>query len=232
MVIGGLQKISLIDFPGKVSCVLFFSGCNFDCPYCHNPELAKGEPQNNGFLSEEQIFNFLASRRDLLDGVVISGGEPTIQDDLLSICEKVKQLGYSVKVDTNGSRPGVIRRLLKEGFVDYIAMDIKTDPFDYSPVIKKAIEPEDIFSSIRIIMASAINYEFRTTCIRPFVNESVVERISQFIEGAMLYVLQRFNPAVMLHPEFFQNNEIGYDDQKLNQLKSIAEPMVDRCIIR
>ncbi|KKL07695.1 hypothetical protein LCGC14_2583430, partial [marine sediment metagenome] len=154
------------------------------------------------------------------------------QDDLLSICEKVKQLGYSVKVDTNGSRPGVIRRLLKEGFVDYIAMDIKTDPFDYSPVIKKAIEPEDIFSSIRIIMASAINYEFRTTCIRPFVNEGVVERISQYIEGAMLYVLQRFHPAVMLHPEFFQNNEIGYDDQKLNYLKSIAEPWVDRCIIR
>ena len=114
--------------------------------------------------------------------MVFSGGEPTIQDDLLSICEKVKQLGYSVKVDTNGSRPEVIRHLLKEGFVDYIAMDIKTDPFDYSPVIKNEIEPDDIFSSIRIIMASAINYEFRTTCIRPFVNESVVERIAQYIK--------------------------------------------------
>ncbi|MAF33495.1 MAG: anaerobic ribonucleoside-triphosphate reductase activating protein [Desulfobacterales bacterium] len=232
MVIGGLQKNSLIDFPGKVSCVLFFSGCNFDCPYCHNPELSKGEPQNKSFLSEEHIFSFLASRRGLLDGVVFSGGEPTIQDDLLSICEKVKQLGYSVKVDTNGSRPEVIRHLLKEGFVDYIAMDIKTDPFDYSPVIKNEIEPDDIFSSIRIIMASAINYEFRTTCIRPFVNESVVERIAQYIKGSMLYALQRFHPAVMLHPEFFQNNEIGYNDQKLNYLKSIAEPWVDKCIIR
>lgn len=232
MVIGGLQKISLIDFPEKVSCVIFFSGCNFDCPYCHNPQLAKGEAQRSGFLSESQIFRFLESRKGLLDGVVLSGGEPTIQDDLLSICKKVKQLGFAVKVDTNGSRPGVIRRLLKEGFVDYIAMDIKTDPLSYSPVIKKNIEPDDIFSSIRIIMTSSINYEFRTTCVRPFVNENVVKRISECIKGAMLYALQRFHPAAMLHPEFFQNNEIGYDDQNLSYLQSIAEPLVDKCIIR
>jgi pyruvate formate lyase activating enzyme len=135
MVLGGLQKSSLIDYPGKISCVLFLSGCNFACPYCHNPDLAMGCVAAN--ISEDSIYDFLERRREFLDGVVISGGEPTIQKDLIQLCRKIKQMGYPVKLDTNGSRPRVVQILIEEGLVDYIAMDIKTDTARYSSLMKK-----------------------------------------------------------------------------------------------
>jgi len=232
MVFGGLQKNSLIDYPGKISCVLFTSGCNFDCPYCHNPELAKGCAKYSPFSTEKGVYDFLDSRKAFLDGVVISGGEPTLQKDLVSLCEKVKNMGYPVKLDTNGSRPRVIKQLIDNGLVDYIAMDIKTDPFNYSPLIKKDCKPDNIISSIRIIMESELPYEFRTTCIKPIVNKHVIESISRRIKGAMLYVLQQFQNTDVLHPEFFQENEESYGCDELFHLKSIAQPWVQTCIIR
>ena len=135
---GGLQKYSLIDFPGKVSCVLFLSGCNFDCPYCHNPDLVRGEQLCSSSKDEAEIYAFLERRKGLLDGVVISGGEPTLVEDLAPLCEKIKGMGYPVKMDTNGSRPKVIKRLTDESLVDYIAMDIKTAPSRYATLVKKA----------------------------------------------------------------------------------------------
>ena len=131
MRIGGLQKSSLIDYPGKVSSVIFCVGCNFDCPYCHNPELVTGCSACPADLSDEKIFDFLRQRVGFLDGVVISGGEPTLQKDLVDICTRVKALGYPVKMDTNGSRPKVLQRLIEEDLVDYIAMDLKTGPLQY-----------------------------------------------------------------------------------------------------
>jgi len=232
MVFGGLQKNSLIDYPGKLSCVLFLSGCNFDCPYCHNPDLAKGYPVSHSYLNENSIYEFLEGRKHFLDGVVVSGGEPTLHKDLLFICEKIKQLGYPVKLDTNGSRPEVLKTLIDRGLVDYIAMDIKTDPFEYSPFIRKDHDPNQIISCIHFIMESSIPYEFRTTCIKPFVNDRIVEQIARYIEGSELYALQRFNHTEVLHPEFFQNNECQFDDDELLNLKSIAEPWVQTCIIR
>ena len=134
MLLGGLQKISLIDYPGKISCVMFSSGCNFDCPYCHNPQLARGCQVGTPYSDENQLYPYLKRRRTVIDGVVISGGEPTIQKDLFSTCLMLKQLGYPVKLDTNGSRPRIIRQLLNKKLVDYIAMDIKTDPPNYLAV--------------------------------------------------------------------------------------------------
>ncbi len=232
MYLGGLQKNSLIDYPGKISCVLFLSGCNFDCPYCHNPELARGWGGGWHLSNEYLLYRFLKSRRTFLDGVVISGGEPTIQPDLFSYCEKIKQLGYSVKLDTNGSRPRVLRRLLKEKLVDYIAMDIKTDPLNYSPIIKRYCNPIQILSSIHIIMDSAPAYEFRTTCVKPLVNEAVVENIGRLIKGAKRYALQRFHNVNILHPEFFLKNGKAHRDDELVGLKSIAEPWVAECVMR
>ena len=232
MVFGGLQKNSLIDYPGKISCVLFTSGCNFDCPYCHNPELAKGCASYSPFSTESGVYDFLDSRKAFLDGVVISGGEPTLQKDLVSLCEKVKNMGYPVKLDTNGSRPQVIKQLIDNGLVDYIAMDIKTDPFNYSPLIKKNCKPDNIISSISIIMESDLAYEFKTTCIKPIVNKNVIESISRRIKGAMLYALQQFQNTDVLHPEFFQENEEPYDYDELLDFKSIAQPWVERCIVR
>ena len=232
MVFGGLQKNSLIDYPGKISCVLFTSGCNFDCPYCHNPDLAKGCASYSPFATESGVYDFLDSRKEFLDGVVISGGEPTLQKDLVSLCEKVKNMGYPVKLDTNGSRPLVIKQLIDNGLVDYIAMDIKTDPFNYSPLIKKNCKPDNIISSISIIMESDLAYEFKTTCIKPIVNKNVIESISRRIKGAMLYALQQFQNTDVLHPEFFQENEEPFDHDELLHFKSIAKPWVKRCIVR
>ncbi len=232
MVLGGLQKNSLIDYPGKVSSVLFLSGCNFDCPYCHNPALAKGSPLLSPPVDEETVYDFLESRRSFLDGVVISGGEPTLHKGLVTLCEKIKQMGYPVKLDTNGSRPQVIKTLADEGLVDYISMDVKTDPFRYSPLTKEDYTPERILSSIKIIMESNLPHEFKTTCIKPLVDVSVIETISRLIEGSDLYALQRFQRTEVLHPEFFEKNEYLIDENELMRLKSVAEPWVKRCIIR
>ena len=232
MLLGGLQKNSLIDYPGKVSCVLFVSGCNFDCPYCHNPDLVKGSSRPTSSLDVTAAYDFLETRKGFLDGVVISGGEPTLQKGLVALCERVKDMGYPVKLDTNGSRPQVITQLIDNGLVDYIAMDIKTDVFHYSPLIKNHIDPDDLFASIRIIMESALAYEFRTTCVKPLVNAHVIQNIVKNIKGAMLYALQRFNHTEILHPEFFQENGAGHDDGELMHLRSIAEPWVNRCIVR
>ena len=232
MFFGGIQKNSLIDFPGKISCVLFVSGCNFECPYCHNPDLVRGNLSPTSGLDENSVCDFLEMRKGLLDGVVISGGEPTLQGGLLPFCEKLKEMGYPVKLDTNGTRPQVIGKLIDEGLVDYIAMDIKTDPFHYSPVITKRYSPADILESIRIIMESMETYEFRTTCVKPIVDVNVIGKIGRVIEGAMLYALQDFQKTRLLRPEFFEEKGSGYDTNGLQRLKSAAEQWVNKCIIR
>ena len=232
MIFGGLQKNSLIDFPEKMSCVLFLSGCNFDCPYCHNPDLAKGRPATPSPLDEAWVCDFLDRHRGFLDGVVISGGEPTLQEELPALCKKIKQMGYPVKLDTNGSRPQVIESLIDGGLVDYIAMDIKTDPFQYAPFIVKDCNPDHILTSIRLIMDSSLDYEFRTTCVKPIVDEKGIENIATLIDGADSYVLQRFRPSSVLHPEFFQETGGDYDEEDLLSLKSIAESWVNECVTR
>ena len=228
----GLQKNSFIDYPGKISCVLFLSGCNFNCPYCHNPELAKGYAEFPHSMKESKLYDFLEKHRGFLDGVVISGGEPTLQKDLFWLCEKIKSMGYPVKMDTNGSRPRVIASLIDKKLVDYVAMDIKTYPLHYSPLIKKDCDPNDILSSIRIIMESGLPYEFKTTCIKPLVDEQVVEKISHLIDGAMLYVLQQFRKTEVLHPEFFRKDMYNYSDDELAHLRDIAAVQVGKCIVR
>lgn len=232
MHIGGLLKNTMIDYPGKLSCGIFLSGCNFDCPYCHNPDLAKGCSGSDAETSPRNVFRFIETRKGFLDGVVISGGEPTLQEDLFDLCRRIKKMGYAVKLDTNGSRPQVIKRLLTEGLIDYIAMDLKTDPILYATYIKTDCNMAAILSSIEIIMTSAVAYEFRTTCVKPIVTAQIVENICRFIKGARLYALQRFHKSEMLRPEFFKDTNYEYGDEELRQLKAIAEPYVEQCIIR
>ncbi|MGD8986231.1 MAG: anaerobic ribonucleoside-triphosphate reductase activating protein [Desulfobacteraceae bacterium] len=232
MLLGGLQKYSLIDFPGKVSCVLFLSGCNFDCPYCHNPDLVKGNLLCSSPLEESGVYQFLERRKGLLDGIVISGGEPTLAEDLAPLCEKIKGMGYPVKLDTNGSRPQVLKHLIDEGLVDYIAMDIKTAPSQYATFVKKDYDSTHIPASIQIIMESSLPHEFRTTCVKPFVDRGIIECVAKSIRGANRYVLQRFNDTRILHPEFFKEVDPGYDMDELMFLQSIAEPWVKECIVR
>jgi pyruvate formate lyase activating enzyme len=230
MIIGGLQKTSLIDYPGKVSCVCFVSGCNFRCPYCHNPDLI--HQPGKAFLEESEFFAFIRERRGFLDGVVVSGGEPTLQNDLPAFAGRIKREGYAVKLDTNGSHPRMIQELIAKGLVDYLAMDIKTDPSLYPLFMRSDADPECIRSSIKLIMASGIPHEFRTTCVRPIVAAETVETIGRLIQGCSLYVLQQVNPVKVLQPDFFKNRKAGYDQEEMMQLKSIAEPWVENCMVR
>jgi pyruvate formate lyase activating enzyme len=233
MRIGGIQKNSLIDYPSKISCVVFASGCNFDCPYCHNPALVR-PPPDSLLVDVGHVVSFLKNRTTLLDGVVISGGEPTLQKELFDFCQQVKSMGYPVKIDTNGSAPQVIKKLIDKHLVDYIAMDVKTDPKRYSPQIAKAIDPAAIFSSIRTIIESGIAHEFRTTCVKSIVNNNDIRTIAQLIRGADLYVLQKvqYPRPPVLHPEFFCNNDWQYDHHEIEKFRETASELVRICLIR
>jgi pyruvate formate lyase activating enzyme len=232
MKFGGLQKNSFIDFPGKVSCVLFLKGCNFDCPYCHNPDLIKSGADSPVPLEEGQFFDFLKDRKKMLDGVVISGGEPTLHKDLPLLCQKIKDMGFVLKLDTNGSRPKRIQEIIGKRLVDYIAMDIKTDPRQYGPCVKKDFDPTSVLASIRVIMESNLPYEFRTTCVKKIVDEEKINNISREIRGARLYALQKYHPTKILHPEFFDQTEVGFADDTMARFQSIASDWVQECIVR
>ena len=229
MIIGGLQKTSIIDYPGKVSCVLFCAGCNFRCPYCHNPELISVAVSPR--LSPEQFFAFIEQRRSFLDGVVVTGGEPTLNDDILTLCRGIKEKGLAVKLDTNGSRPVMIEKLLAAGVIDYIAMDVKARPADYVQLAGKNFDCDRIRASIKIIKHSGLPYEFRTTCVRPFVDEAVIRRIAELVSGAPLYVLQRCRLQRVLAPDFFAGTQ-PFTDKELEAFREIAAPRVGRCYIR
>ena len=231
MHLGGLQKSSLIDYPGKLSSVVFLSGCNFDCPFCHNPALARGSTAWPTDLTASNIFSFLKQRQGFLDGVVISGGEPTLQCGLEDFCRQIKAFGFPVKLDTNGSRPEVLERLIDLKLVDYVAMDLKTDPVLYKSYIKADCSPDPLLDSIRILMAAGIDYEFRTTCVKPIVTLETIENISRLIQGARLYTLQRFRSNNLLHPEFFGGVVNEYSDEELTQLRAVAEKRVKKCVI-
>ncbi len=231
MILAGLQKNSFIDFPGKISCVLFTTGCNFICPYCHNPDLAQGEYPAR--FETTEVLAFLKSRQGMLEGVTITGGEPTLDRGIFDLCRAVKSLGYPVKLDTNGSRPGVIRQLLDQQLVDFVAMDIKAPLDSYGHFCPNPKIHERLAASIRMIMKSTTACEFRTTCAKPFVNAAVVETIAKTIEGAACYVLQPFNRrAVCLDPEFNHRQDPTIFADEMQRLKVLAEPFVDRCIIR
>lgn len=190
--IAGLQKTALVDYPGKLSCVLFSSGSHLECADCHNPGLVNQEFLNGPYLINKTIHAFLSKRNGLLDGIVISGGEPTLHEDLVSFCEDIKKMDFLLKLDTSGSRRKVIKRLIEEDLVDYLTTDMKTDPFQYSTVIIKHYDPRQILWSVQLIMESSPPDKFRTTCPEPIIDERIIEIIEKTIKGGSPYVLQKF----------------------------------------
>lgn len=231
MVVAGLQKNSLIDFPGKLSAVVFITGCNFSCPYCHNPELARGDyPQRIPF---DELLEFLSCRRTLLDGVVITGGEPTLWRHLPDLCKAVRDLDLAVKLDTNGSRPEVLRKIIADGLVDYIAMDIKSSLDNYAPPLCNRTAGPKVKQSIQILMHSDVDYEFRTTCAPPFVDETIFEKIALEIQNARRYVLQPLRRESVLDPDFFdQDTDFFFSKAQMDQFQSVVAPLVPSCSIR
>ena len=235
MHIGGFQKNSLIDFPGAIACVVFTPGCNFTCPYCHNPDLAAGSATGTGGGSwtRAEVTAFLEKRKGMLQGVAITGGEPTLQDDLEDFIKQARDMGYKVKLDSNGTRPRVLERLLDQELVDYLAMDIKTDLAHYPMVMKNKNHVDRIRESIGLIMAKARDYEFRTTCVRPFITPDIMEQIAGEISGATRYVLQKCSRNVdILDPEFLDDPTRFFTDDQMTALKEIIAPAVREVRIR
>ncbi len=234
MNIGGFQKNSLIDFPETIASVVFTQGCNFICPYCHNPDLVVSPLKRADHLyDEKKIFKFLEKRKGFLEGVVITGGEPTLQKDLILFCEKVKTMGYKIKLDSNGTRPEILETLFNDELVDYIAMDIKTNLENYNLVISEKFDVQKIEKSISRLMEKAPLYEFRTTCSRPFINKKKMNDIGKMIKGAKKYILQKCSRNVkVLDPEFLKSDDDFFSDKQMLELKAIADKYVVSSIIR
>ena len=192
MNIAGVQKVTLLDYPGKVACEIFTQGCNFECPFCQNSSLIP--ITNTGEFSEEEIFEYLVLRKKILDGVVITGGEPTVQKDLKGFIKKIKDLGLLVKLDTNGGNPKVLQELIDEDLVDYVAMDIKNIFNKYNITAGKKINLDNIKKSIEILKASKIDYEFRTTIIKEMHSLDDIVSICKLVGNAKYY-LQNFEDS-------------------------------------
>jgi len=228
MLIGGLQRFSLIDYPGKISAVVFTQGCNFRCPYCHNPELVSFNRE--GLIEENYILSFLEERRGKIDGVVLTGGEPTLQSDLVDFLREIKNLGFLVKLDTNGSCPEIIEELLEAKLLNYIAMDVKASLENYSEIINVKVDIEKIKRSIDIIMHSGVSYEFRTTIVKSQLKRDDILKIGESIRSAELYVLQSFRPTKTLDPNFLK--ETSYTKEELEDIASSLKKLVKRTIVR
>ncbi|MDR2812446.1 MAG: anaerobic ribonucleoside-triphosphate reductase activating protein [Puniceicoccales bacterium] len=202
MQIGGIQRFSSIDFPGHLAAVVFTIGCNFRCPFCHNLELVTGEANT---VSEKSVLEFLSTRTRQLEGVVISGGEPTLQQDLSDFVGKIRSFGFHVKLDTNGTHPDVLKYLMLRQMLDFVAMDIKHIWSRYAYAVGlQSMVIEKIQQSAALIMASDIDYEFRTTVIKDFHDPQDIITISKQIRGAKRYVVQKFIPDKTLHTAFRQ----------------------------
>lgn len=180
MKISGLQKMTLLDYPGKVACTVFLAGCNFRCPFCHNGELLDGTAE--AVMEEQEFLMFLSKRKGLLDAVCVSGGEPTLQPGLGQLLENIKAMGYLTKLDTNGSRPEVLKDLVARGLVDYVAMDIKNSPQRYGETAGAALKLEQLEESIRFLTQGHVDYEFRTTVVAQLHDEESILQMGEWVK--------------------------------------------------
>ena len=228
MIIGGLQKISLVDYPGRSAAVIFTQGCNMRCGYCHNPELVLPERYCDT-VPLEDVMGFLERRRGKLDAVVISGGEPTMQSDLAEFAHNIKEMGFLVKIDSNGTNPDVLKKIIDAKDVDFIAMDIKAPLLKYFAVTARPVDCAAIARSVRLIMSSGLQHEFRTTVVKGTLDIEDFEQIGAFIKGSMRFAVQKFSPAKTLNPNFAR--KFAYSDDEMQQIKSILEKYVKFCTI-
>ncbi len=228
MKIGALQKTSLIDYPGEICAIVFTVGCNFRCPYCHNPELVRGSIKD---MDMDGLFDFLKKRAGKLSAVSITGGEPTIHSDLIDFIKEIRLLGYEkIKLDTNGTNPKILEELIQERLVTYIAMDIKAPLDRYGAVTGYEYDIGLIEKSIDIIKNSRIDYEFRTTVIEGFVEKEDVLLIADLIKGAKAYYIQRFIPSKALNESFLSKRSIS--NEELDEIRQKIGKMFDIFEIR
>jgi len=228
MVFGGIEKFTLIDYPGKIACMVYTIGCNFRCPYCHNPELVDETTEVR--ISERELFDFLETRRGMLEGVVITGGEPTMHADLPRVMRDIKDRGFLVKLDSNGTNPQMLEDAIADKLVDFIAMDMKAPLASYGQAVARPVDIKAIRRSIALIMASGVDYEFRTTIVKSMLSKEDIRQIGEEIRGAKQYVLQKFIPTKLLNPQFLK--KVSYSDEELKEFKEMLTPYVEHCSIR
>jgi len=228
MQIAGIQKTTLVDYPGKIAATVFTRGCSFRCPFCHNPELVVPE-KFLPLISEDEILDFLESRIGKLQAVCITGGEPTLQKDLPEFIHKLKEMDYLVKLDSNGWNPEILEKNIKSEEIDYIAMDIKSSLEKYSLTTGTKVNIENIQKSIKLIMESGIDYEFRTTVCHPLHEVADFEKIGEMISGAKRYFIQNFVKSK--HVDEHENFE-SFSDIELKEAKEIMEKYIKEVKIR
>lgn len=210
MKIGGIQKTTFLDYPDKMACVIFTVGCNMRCPFCHNRDLVSA--LNVEEIKENEVLDFLKSRKKILEGVVISGGEPTLQPDLFDFIKKIKEMGYLVKLDTNGLNSGILKGLIDKKMIDFIAMDIKADWNNYDKATGVRINLQEIRKSIMLIEKSGIAYQFRSTIVRGIHDKEIVGRMKKEFPDL---VLQKFRPNNCLDPKFL--TVLPWSDEEWNE---------------
>jgi pyruvate formate lyase activating enzyme len=216
MQIGGFQKVSLIDYPKHLSAIIWTAGCNFRCPFCYNRDLIFGGAPS---IIEEKIFSYLKKRQKILEAVVITGGEPTVQGDLKKFIKKVKKLGYLIKIDTNGTNPNMLKELLDEKLIDYIAMDIKAPKNKYSILAGVKVNIKNIGKSVKIIQKQAPDYEFRTTVVPDLLKKKDILDIAKWLKGSRRYILQQFQKP----SDLIDRNLNGLKPYKAKFLKDLLK---------
>ncbi len=230
MIFGGLQKLTLIDYPGRLAATVFTVGCNFLCPYCHNPELVDPKKiKNQPKVSEQEILDFLTTRQGLLEGVCITGGEPTLFSDLPEFIKKIKDLGFLVKLDSNGSNPQMLAKLLAANLVDFIAMDIKAPLEKYKKIVGDKVVLENIQRSTELVR-QAPDYEFRTTVLPSLLSSKDILSIGRWLQGSKKYYLQQFKPFKTLDPAFMDAKPFAW--VKIARLRGLLEIFFDRVEVR
>lgn len=228
MKIGGIQKTSLLDYPDTISAIIWTIGCNFRCPFCYNKDLVFGRVVT---ISEEEVLSFLEKRKGMLEGLVISGGEPLLQDDIVSFAEKVKKMGYLIKIDTNGMYPEMLKELIDRKLVDYIAMDVKAPKNKYDSLSGVKVDIKKIEKSIEIIRSSLINYEFKTTFASNLLTREDIVEIAKWLKGSKRFYLQQFNNEANLISSKLQNSKPYSKDELIDTLKDI-KPYFEYCDVR
>ena len=228
MVISGLQKLTLLDYPGHTACTVFTPGCNWRCPFCHNAALVL-DPRTQPILPEEEFFSFLRKRRGLLDGVAVTGGEPTLQKDLPDFLRRVKDEGFGVKLDTNGTHPAMLRAILDEGLADYVAMDIKAGRDNY-PAVTGTLRPglEAVEESAALLMEGRVDFEFRTTVVRELHTKEDFLDIAQWLRGEEKYFLQGFKDS----GDNISAGFSAYSPEEMEQLRALVLPAIPHTEIR
>jgi pyruvate formate lyase activating enzyme len=231
MRIGGLQKVTLIDYPGRIAATIFLIGCNFRCPFCYSRELVLPEEiKKQPRIPEKDFFDFLKERKGLLEGVVICGGEPTINPELPAFCKKIKKLGYLIKLDTNGSDPEMLKKLIDEKLIDYVAMDIKAPKEKYNETAGVKVDIKKIQKSIDILKNSKIDYEFRTTVVPALHTKEDILKIARWIGSAKKYYFQNFRPEKTIDPKFEKIKP--YPQEYLVEIQKAIAPFFEVCQIR